>query len=389
MLQEVHPQPIRTTPDNRFAADTMTRRLPANIRNVIASNPEYPPSVRRDLDALAEAILGNALIPRLPLPAWDYDRWLPVYEEHAGERWHDTQWFFGETYGFRLLLSAARYFETLTDPFGAIKRNELESAAPFLPLQRFAESPAREVARVEEALHLSMWGNRADISFTAGGALDHSAGDSQLLLVDDSAPAAQLLSAATGPIHIVMDNSGAELAGDLVLATTLVDTLNTTVVLHPKLYPTYVSDTTVEDIHTFIEAARRSDDAAVLRMADAVAERIDSGLIRIAPDDYWCGVRFLSEMPPRIAAALDGAGAVIIKGDFNYRRVFRDTIWAGGTDPVAAMGVELPYPVVLLRTMKSDCLVGVDTTITAALDETEPGWRTAGKRGLIQLVPGR
>ncbi len=367
----------------------MTRRLPANIRNVIKANPDYAPPIRRDLEELAEAIAGNEVIPPLPLPAWDSDRWLPVYEEHADERWHDTQWFSGETYGFRLLLSAARYFETLVDPFGAIKRNELETAAPFLPLQRFAQSPARDVARVEEALHLSMWGNRADISFTAGGALDHSAGDSQLLLVDDSAPAAQVLSTATGPVHIVMDNSGAELAGDLVLAVTLVDALNTTVVLHPKLYPTYVSDTTVKDIHDFIAAARRSDDAAVHRMAATVAEHFDSGTIRIAPDDYWCGVRFFSEMPRRIQETFTGAGAVIVKGDFNYRRVFRDTIWENGTDPVTAMGVELPHPVVLLRTMKSDCLVGVDAKVSSALDDTEPGWRTAGKRGLIQMIPGR
>jgi damage-control phosphatase, subfamily III len=77
---------------------------------------------------------------------------------------------------------------------------------------------------------------------------------------------------------------------------------------------------------------------------------------------------------------------VIIKGDFNYRRVFRDTIWPDGTEPAAALGFSPSYPVLLLRTMKSDCLVGVKGETNRHLDETEPGWRTAGKRGVIQLV---
>lgn len=77
---------------------------------------------------------------------------------------------------------------------------------------------------------------------------------------------------------------------------------------------------------------------------------------------------------------------VVVKGDFNYRRVFRDTIWSRDTDPGDAAGATFSYPILLLRTMKSDCLVGVPNHVTDPLDEAEPGWRTAGKRGVIQLL---
>ncbi|MFW5695036.1 MAG: ARMT1-like domain-containing protein [Alkalispirochaeta sp.] len=393
--------PIRTTADNQFAAQTMTHRLPANIANVIQAHPDYPPNVTRALSQLSEEIAGNHPIPPPPLPAWDHDVWREEYRPYAGDTWHDTEWFFAETYAFRLLLAAGRYFETGIDPYGPMKAAELDSGAPFFPVQRFfaPEGPAAPLlegeqvaaaavpALLEEALHLSMWGNKADISFAAGGPLDHSAGERQLLLRDDSAAAAEILAGEGGTIHIIMDNSGAELAGDLVAALTIIRLTGAAVTLHPKLYPTYVSDTTVDDIHTYLNRSAESTDEVVRHFAAAVRTEFNSGTLSLAPDDYWCTTRFLVAMPPRIASTLQGATLVIVKGDFNYRRVFRDTIWSPDITPQAAAGTTFPYPILLLRTMKSDCLTGVARTVTDSLDTTERGWRTAGKRGVIQLVP--
>lgn len=399
-------QPIRTTPDNEFAARTMTQRLPANIANVIAAHEDYPSHTAAALTQLSAGIAGNHPIPPPPIPSWDYERWQSEYAPYATDTWHDTEWFFAETYAFRLILAASRYFETGIDPYGPMKTAEIDSGAAFLPVQRFfapggpaapvldhgAVSAATDVpadARetlLEEALHLSMWGNKADISFAAGGALDHSAGERELLLRDDSVAAAEILVDTTGPVHIIMDNSGAELAGDLVAALTIIRLTTRPVVLHPKLYPTYVSDTTVQDIHIYLARAAQSEDTTVRRLAAAVHVEFDRGVLSLAPDDYWCGTRFLTAMPTRIRGALAGAELLIVKGDFNYRRVFRDTIWPADTDPRAAAGAAFPYPILLLRTMKSDCLVGVAERVTSPLDQTEPGWRTAGRRGVIQLL---
>ena len=144
--------------------------------------------------------------------------------------------------------------------------------------------------------------------------------------------------------------------------------------------------TTVQDIHIYLARAAQSEDTTVRRLAAAVHVEFDRGVLSLAPDDYWCGTRFLTAMPTRIRGALAGAELLIVKGDFNYRRVFRDTIWPADTDPRAAAGAAFPYPILLLRTMKSDCLVGVAERVTSPLDQTEPGWRTAGRRGVIQLL---
>jgi hypothetical protein len=329
-------------------------------------------------------------------------------------------WFFAETYAFRLILSATRYFETGIDPFGAIKRRELDSGSPFLPVMRFfgagpgqgllfqaaeagataSTTPRRdpgedERAILEEALHLSMWSNRADISFVAGGALDHSRGRRELLLADYGGAAAERLAQAAGPIHIILDNSGAELAGDLVFALTLNILTGASVVLHPKFYPTYVSDTIVDDIYRFLAAASAHPEAAVRRFAHAASDAINNGTFTLAPDPYWCETRFLHELPPRLVTPFEHAAMVVVKGDFNYRRAMRDRIWPAGTEPAHAMGLAdasgeparlTSVPWLFLRTMKSDCLVGIDGKTMDDLDRDVPGWRTDGRRGVIQLV---
>lgn len=408
MSRAPKPKPIRTTPDNEFAHRTMTHRLPKNIRNVIEAHPGYPPSVKRGLQELAEQMEANDRIPPLPYPAWDGEEWERAVVLRDGESWQDTDWFFGETYGFRLILSVVRYFETFLDPYGPMKERELEAGSPFLPVQRFfsaegpgatvraERSPSQDIATIlEDALHLSMWGNRADISFHAGGEMDHSAGDREMLLSDMGAEAAGLLAQAAGPVNIVMDNSGAEMAGDLVLALTVNRLTNAPVTMHLKFYPTYVSDTIVADVHTFLEAAGRHSDEVVRWFGEEIQAALDSGVILLAPDPYWCETEFLSSMPPRIARTLSEGALTIVKGDFNYRRAFRDTIWPADTPLGEAMGLaegtaaarsmsETSW--LFLRTMKSDVLVGVERAQADRLDADEPGWRTDGRRGVIQFL---
>jgi len=118
-----------------------------------------------------------------------------------------------------------------------------------------------------------------------------------------------------------------------------------------------------------------------------VGKAIGSGDVTLAPDPYWCETRFLADAPERITRSLADSSIVIVKGDFNYRRGMRDTIWPANTDARSALGISGEIsPHLFLRTMKSDCLAGVDTETTRELDKSEPGWRTAGRHGVIQLV---
>jgi hypothetical protein len=45
-------------------------------------------------------------------------------------------------------------------------------------------------------------------------------------------------------------------------------------------------------------------------------------------------------------------------------------------------------PVVSLRTVKSDVVVGVDNDVAEKLDKEEPGWRISGKYAVVLLSDG-
>lgn len=408
-------KPIQTHKDNWFAWDTMANRLPKNIRNICTlHNQDFSPLVLDRLTQLADQISTNQPIAPLPKLAWDYDRWEAEAEPFLGKGWHQVDWFFAETYAFRLVLEATDYFSNGIDPFSEGKRRELESGSPFFPIKRHLEfvqsltqnvlqdslptgnheksgNPETMVALLAEAIHTCMWGNKADLSFSAGGDLDHSQGDRDLLLVNHEQEAAALLINNAAEVHIIMDNSGAELGGDLVLAGTILDTTESRVVLRPKLYPTYVSDTIAKDIFIFLQKAEYHPDEAVSAWARSIRRHMDQGRLVIAPDDFWCRTRFMADADQRIKDSFGDAGMVVVKGDFNYRRFMRDTIWPVDVTATEALALSASNPLgklsmLFLRTMKSDCLAGIDGKLVSKLDSAEPGWRIQGKRGLIQLV---
>ncbi|TVR32065.1 MAG: protein-glutamate O-methyltransferase family protein [Spirochaetaceae bacterium] len=390
MNRQPEPSPIRTTESNWFAWNTMQQRLPQNIRNIIESNPDLTAADSSRLAELAQQISSGQPIPAPTLPAPDYQEWLEQYLPHAGEHWHDTEWFFGETYAFRLILDACRYWEHARDPFFYVKQAEYDADVVYEPVRVFADmqdrQPAATVESMIRALHAAVWGNRSDLSFSAGAELNRQRGDAELLIVNDDSAAADMLLGAGGPVHIVMDNSGAELAGDLVLALELIRHTAVDLVLHLKIHPTYVSDTTVADFHHFVRSARNSRDARISDYGNALHNAFEQGRIRLAPDAFWCSTHFLEEMPPHIAQTLEGAALVIFKGDLNYRRVVRDTIWPADTPLRSAMGAGPAAPILLLRTMKSDVTAAVPAEVQRRLDQVDPEWRINGHRGVIQLA---
>jgi hypothetical protein len=105
--------------------------------------------------------------------------------------------------------------------------------------------------------------------------------------------------------------------------------------------------------------------------------------LRVLPDPFWNGPRFLWDRPLRLARELDAATAVVLKGDANYRRAVGDALWP--TDTTFAEATRyLPAPVVALRTLKSDAVVGLPADQVSRLDAADRDWRINGRRGLIQ-----
>ncbi len=84
-------------------------------------------------------------------------------------------------------------------------------------------------------------------------------------------------------------------------------------------------------------------------------------------------------------AKLSQAQMVIVKGDANYRRLLGDSRWPS-TVPAQAAIPYFPAPLLALRTLKSDPIVGLSPGLAEQLNQVDPEWRVNGKRGIIQGV---
>lgn len=390
------PAPLRVD-GNAFAFDTMSARVPGILRNVQAANPDYPDGVRAALDALQNALAAGEPVPLLaadPVPPPDYEAWTAAHHEQAARltplTWLHSEWFFVETYVYRVLMQAVRWAETGRDPFAPGKDSSLKNPQLWQNLAAMlavAADPATgdQETRLADLLRLVLWSNRADLSHAAGQ-LDASgaAPDSDLLVDDRAAAAPYLLGAGGGAVHVVCDNAGIELSGDLALADFLLAHGVEVVALHLKSHPTFLSDATIADAWKLIDAMAGQAGAAC-DLAMRLRAAWSAGRLRLTAHPFWNSSRFIWAMPDALAESLRAARLVIVKGDANYRRVVGDALWPPETpfaDVVGGLGV----PLLALRSLKSDTIVGLPAGLAARLDQEEAGWRVSGRRGVIQAA---
>lgn len=389
MTDAVRPAPIRTDTSNAFAHNTMKVRIPAIIREVQHLNPDYPAQIQTALDQLHDEIASGAPIRPLALPAPDAEDWLDAYAKRSGDTWHDSDWWFCEVYFYRLLMEAVRWWETRMDPFMPKKKAELASRSLWAMLNTALETrrqPAEE--RLPAAILQALWGNRIDLSFAPALAHGHNWTNDDLLRADHEAAAAQILR-HKGPVHIVHDNTGTELAADLALVDALLDAGVERIVLHLKMHPTFVSDATLKDMLDMVDVMRNGQYGRTIQaLGDRLYAAWLAGRIRYAPDLFWNSSHFLDDLPPRLAQVFDGATLVIIKGDANYRRAVGDVMWPYDTPMSVALG-GFKLPTLLLRTLKSDTLAGMPREIGEQLDSADAAWRVNGRRGVIQFANGQ
>ncbi|MFD3523684.1 damage-control phosphatase ARMT1 family protein [Streptomyces sp. NPDC058653] len=405
-----------------FARSVLAERHPALIQQVRDAFP-WSPERHRALDALLRSCTEGVIEPLGP-DAHDREQWDVWGEEYFGRSWFDVPFLWSESYFYRRLLDAVGYFAPGpwhgTDPFAPFKRAELRGSLvddELAALDALAERPVAE--RAAAYLQASLWGNRADLGFAVGstGTADtadavQGDGDPPPLVADDSealwsllptegTPAAGLStggsSASARTVHVIADNSGRELIPDLVLIDHLLTTGRAdAVVLHVKPYPYYVSDATMADV---VDCARRIAEAS--GSAGEAGKRLwaamGDGRLAVRAHGFYCAPFPYSEMPDDLRRELAGGVLTIVKGDLNYRRLVGDRLWPP-TASFAARTAHFPGPVVALRTLKSDVIVGLDPRTVARLEEADAAggaqdganraWRTSGTHALVQVGPG-
>lgn len=373
-----------------FGWGVFHQRHPALIRQLCASSP-YSPEQRAALEALVqESRFG--MVQESAVEGPGRQLWLTWGQPYFGHPWRDVPFLWAESYFYRRLLEAVDFFAPGpwqgVDPFAPLKTAELHDPAlepDFAWLNNLDAAGQRE--SFDALLLAALYGNRADLGFRFG----NSAGQLQKglheeLISDDSAKAWFYLS-DNAPLRviIVLDNAGRELLADLLLADHLLTAdLASTIVLHTKPTPYYVSDAVTADVRDCLirlAAMPGAAGQAGQRLQQATAE----GRLRIDTHAFYCAPWSFHDMPDDFAQTLTGAGLAIVKGDLNYRRLVGDREW-DPTLPFASATAYFPSPIVALRTLKSDVIVGLSRDTVTRLDAVDPAWRTNGTRALVQAA---
>ncbi len=386
------PPLILTSEPGSFAHNTLKTRVPAILRETIAAN-HFPAAIVADLEAL-HAELTAGTIRGLCEDAADVAFWEAVSAPYLGRSWLDVPWFWAEAYFYRRVLEATRYFQPGPwqgyDPYGPKKRAEwMADAAPAMLdrlLAGLADDPA---VRFEQLFHASLWGNRTDLSYMVAahlGGIADAAGERSNLLADDTPTVWRSLSERPARRVIVLcDNAGTELLADLALADFLLEAqLAGEVVLHLKPQPFFVSDAMPQDVLDGLAALPAGGPHAV-RLSRRLAAVLEAGRLRLTTHWAYASSLFYFELPVDLEAELAAADLVLVKGDANYRRLLGDAHWPS-TTPFAYAVSYVPVPLVALRTLKAELIVGLSPGQAEALAAVDPAWLVNGRRGVIQAA---
>jgi Damage-control phosphatase ARMT1-like domain len=384
------PQILSNTPGS-FPWSVLHDRHPALIQKVRDGLP-YPPETGRALDALAEEITGE-LRPLRP-EAHDHRLWAEWGGDHLGKSWYDVPFLWAESYFYRKLLEAVGYFDQGpwrgVDPFEPYKSAELRGEELARDLAALDDLAALPMAEQDAAmLTASLWGNRADLGFQVSARLGQvGAGGAGVMVADQSAALWELLAdAAPATVCLVADNAARELVPDLVLADHLLVTGRaSTVVLHVKPSPYYVSDAMTSDVVAAVRVLAGSAGRAALTGRRLWQAMVD-GTLAVRAHPFSCAPWSYDRMPGDLADQFAAASVTIMKGDLNYRRLVGDRSWRPDL-PFDEVTAYFPGPVAALRALKSDVVVGVPDDRRVMLDATGEPWRTAGTHALVQLRTG-
>lgn len=349
---------ITGNPPGSFAWGVLHDRHPKLIAQVRDGLP-YPPVIGRALDELAEEITADIR----PLPGW---------EEYAGRSWYDVPFLWAESCFYRKLLDAVGYFRPGpwqgVDPFEPVKSAELRS--PEFAGDLDTARPDRDAL-----LAASLWGNRADLGYRLSSG--QATGDGGLLA--DQSPLLWSLLDEGGRVVIVADNSARELVPDLLLADHLLSKHATSVLLHVKPYPYYVSDALLPDV---VAALRRLSESHAA--GDRLAQAIRDGRLDVRAHPFSCAPWPYHRMPADLAEDFASATVTIMKGDLNYRRLVGDRLWQP-TTPFVEVTEYFPGRVAALRTMKCDVAVGIPADVVTRLDASGEQWRSNGTHAVIHV----
>ena len=387
--------PLMTSEPGSFARATIVERKPEIIRRVIADNV-YPSEIVTALETFLEEIASGLIAP-LSEDVPDVDSWNAHQAQYADKTWLDVPWYFAETYFYRRLLEATRYFQPGPwqghDPFAKQKRSqEADAVAQLTTVWAQIEALPSEKQFVL-LLHSALWGNRADLSnFTVRESAHHGLDahtERDNLLIDDTDAVLSIFTQQISPVDSVAfinDNVGADSLFDLALADFLLTQKWTrNVVFYLKNQPFFVSDAMPGDIELVIQQLESTKEHIVAKLGKRLHQSLVTNHLSLITNPFWTSCLSFWELPPVLHDDLARTDLIILKGDVNYRRLLDDRHWPHHT-PITDADAQFPRPYLILRTLKGEIIVGLQPGQAETLPEQDPSWLINGKRGIIQFV---
>ena len=138
-----------------------------------------------------------------------------------------------------------------------------------------------------------------------------------------------------------------------------------------------------KDVMESLDTIGQSSVPDLRLLARRLATAMSKGQFILSDHPFWVTGFFFRSMPDDLRAMLARAALVISKGDANYRRLVGDCHWQPTTS-FASIVDYFPAPVVALRTLKAELIVGLRDGEAERLSALDPTWRTNGKRGVVQ-----
>jgi uncharacterized protein with ATP-grasp and redox domains len=389
------PEPLRGSEPDSFAYYTITVRFPRIINQVLQEN-NLPAGQQKSLNQLLAEIPRGALRPLLDQNAPDAGSWSERLQSYRSQDWLQAPWFLCETYFFRRIIEAVCFYEEepdkRLDPYHAQKINNLDDT--LNGLRRAVQDVNLDTDEglknaLQQALIMQVWGNQTDLSMWPAGSDQGPMGnqDASHLLVNQAALIAEHLLKAQAPrVDLILDNAGAELTRDLLLADLLLSSsIQATIHFHAKPHPTYVSDATAQDVLMTITAFNQVENHSLQESARRLSLALSETRLQIHDDYFWTSPLSAWQMPDALYEDLSQAHLVISKGDANYRRLLGDRHWPFVT-PFAEITRYRPAPLAALRVLKSEVACGLEPEQPAMIQQQDPDWLIDGRWGVIQFA---
>ncbi|KAG8670815.1 Hairy/enhancer-of-split with YRPW motif protein 2 [Fusarium poae] len=432
------PPSVWTSHRGTMAQETAKSRWPKLVQGMVddvcETSAELPPSpaldeiksIQTKLHKLKDEIISDDELSTLEEDgSADIATYNRLLVDLGTLTWLNCPWLYGECFLYRrvqLLFSKSCFWKKY-DIFKRQKDSTLvksqkaveELATRFNQIigttAKSLENLDDDAARLIfiEMTELALWGNATDLSLLTNLTLEEiqtlqgraAIEESQKNIVDNDIQhvwsylrKGQLIR-ADRHVDIVLDNAGFELFADVLYTAYLIELgLATSVTLHAKCFPWFVSDVIPSDMDFLLEHLQS---IGLESITNLIKRHLKLGLIRIEVHPFWTTGFSFHEMPveaSELFKRFQDSYLTIWKGDLNYRKLTRDGLWPHTTtfkSAIGPLGHGSGIKILALRTNKSDTCVGIDSEEQVErLDRETPGkgWVRNGKHAVISFSDG-